>query len=229
MFDLFADFLAEQKKQGSVPDRLWERFKRETKDHRLTVVHDDGLYRHLVMAKPGTGIWSWEIATWPGALCSHGDIVDDNVFTRLRDMFDFFAVKPDRFDRDGSRRAPKIDFGYWVEKAHRADGGRVYDKNCFLRWVGQILQDWVDAKWISPNQADCMFADASEPVQNTDIEDALAWLIHNELDSDILTRHNLTRLSDRSILTCFAIHETIRRFKLNRADLAPAGADVINF
>ncbi|MCX4573236.1 MULTISPECIES: hypothetical protein [unclassified Streptomyces] len=39
-------------------------FLRETAEHQLVVLHDDGLYRHLRIQKPGTRIWSWDITTW---------------------------------------------------------------------------------------------------------------------------------------------------------------------
>ncbi|WP_305781243.1 hypothetical protein [Nocardia nova] len=76
----------------------------ETRDHVLTIKHDDGLYRHLRCAKPGTGIYSFDIVTWPGHLSIGGDI-DGYVFARIPDMFEFFTL-----------HGGGIDPGYWGEK-----------------------------------------------------------------------------------------------------------------
>lgn len=48
-------------------------FLRETAEHQLVVPHDDGLYRHLRIQKPGTRMWSWDITTWPGHLATSGE------------------------------------------------------------------------------------------------------------------------------------------------------------
>lgn len=78
----------------------------DTRDHVMTVLHDDGLYRHLRCAKPGTGIYSFDIVTWPGHLSIGGDL-EGYVFARTPDMFEFFA------DSGHSRG---INPGYWGEK-----------------------------------------------------------------------------------------------------------------
>lgn len=75
----------------------------EFKDHVLTVLRDDGLYRHLRVGKPGTRIYQFDLVTWPGFLYVGGDI-EDYVFSRVADMFDFFG---------GSA---EINRPYWAEK-----------------------------------------------------------------------------------------------------------------
>ena len=65
-------------------------FKTHTTDHVLTVVRDDGVYRHLRCRQPGTSMWGWDIITWPGYLTITGEL-DEWVFTRELDMLrDFF-------------------------------------------------------------------------------------------------------------------------------------------
>src|SRR5699024_12293847 len=46
----------------------WKGFVDQTAQHQLAVLHDEGLYRHLRMAAPGTSMWHWEVVTWPGHL-----------------------------------------------------------------------------------------------------------------------------------------------------------------
>jgi hypothetical protein len=83
------------------------RFEAETKQHEMTVLHDDGLYRHLRFMNPKDSAYWFEIVTWPGSLVLRGDLNDSYTFTRLRDMFEFF-------------RGKRINPHYWAEKL----GGR---------------------------------------------------------------------------------------------------------
>ncbi|SCL12826.1 hypothetical protein [Micromonospora inyonensis] len=96
-------------KPKTLQQEIADRFARDTTEHQLTVRHDDGLYRHLHCAKPGTGIWSFEVITWPGALVVRGDFGPARVFRRIDDMFEFFRGA-------GGRINPT----YWSEKL---DGG----------------------------------------------------------------------------------------------------------
>jgi hypothetical protein len=66
-----------------------DRFDRETADHVLSIEHDAGLYRHIRFAKPGTNIYAFSVATWPGYLAITGD-VPTYIFTREPDMLTFF-------------------------------------------------------------------------------------------------------------------------------------------
>lgn len=66
-----------------------ERFEKDTAEHELKIEHDDGLYKHLRFAKPGTNIYSFSIATWPGYLAIAGD-VPTFIFSREPDMLTFF-------------------------------------------------------------------------------------------------------------------------------------------
>lgn len=66
-----------------------ERFEKDTAEHKLAIQYDDGFYRHLRFSKPGTVIYGYSIATWPGYLAIAGDI-PTYIFTRQIDMFTFF-------------------------------------------------------------------------------------------------------------------------------------------
>lgn len=100
------------------------RFKRETAGHVMTVLHDDGLYRHVQFANPQYGgIYGFDLITWPGCLTIRGDIKEAYTFVRLDDMFQFF-------------RRQSINPGYWSEKL---DGDRdrvqTYDQASFEQQV----------------------------------------------------------------------------------------------
>lgn len=111
------------------------RFTRATAGHRMTVLHDDGLYRHLRFMNPRGSEYWFEIVTWPGCLTIRGDVGDGYTFSRERDMFPFFRSR-----REG------INPHYWAEKL---GGGRrsvrEYSEDLLRqRVVEQFVED---ARW----------------------------------------------------------------------------------
>jgi hypothetical protein len=83
-----------------------ERFKRDTEHHEMTVLHDDGLYRHLRFSRPDRSGYWFSLTTWPQKLTVNGD-VGTYVFSRTEDMLEFFR---------GSTCSGGPNFGYWDEK-----------------------------------------------------------------------------------------------------------------
>lgn len=108
-----------------------DEFDKRVAEHRLTILRDDGLYRHLRFRRPGTGIDGFDIVTWPGFLCYCGDM-GDYVFQRCEDMLSFFRRG------DGG-----IDPQYWAEKvvAQDRDGVTEYSADKFHRVVNEILDE----------------------------------------------------------------------------------------
>jgi hypothetical protein len=110
------------------------RFARDTAGHRMTVLHEDGLYRHLRFMAPRTSEFWFELVTWPGSLTIRGDFGDAYTFSRLDDMFQFFR----------SDRGYGINPHYWAEKLGR-DGGRrsvkEYSEELFVQLVKEHTAD----------------------------------------------------------------------------------------
>lgn len=123
----------------------WVGFCTQTAEHRLVVLHEDGLYRHLRVQAPGTRMWSWDVATWPGHLATSGDIAEGYMFTRLPDMLDFFdrPVHLRNYYADG---APCIDVRYWAEKlcGGRSRDVKVYEPEIFLQQVREHLEEHIE-------------------------------------------------------------------------------------
>lgn len=115
-----------------------ERFERDTAEHEMTILHDDGLYRHLRFQKPGTSIYWYDIVTWPGRLVICGDC-EDYMFSRIRDMFEFFA---------GERQTPGINPSYWSEKLQGPgrDKGRSFSHDALRAVVAGWLEQVTDAE-----------------------------------------------------------------------------------
>lgn len=110
-------------------DEIAERFQRETADHKMTVLHDDGLYRHLRFARPDRGSYWFDLITWPGCLTVNGDC-GTFTFARQDDMFEFF-------------RGGRINPGYWAEKvrAHDPSGVTNYSQDSFRQQVMEDVKD----------------------------------------------------------------------------------------
>jgi hypothetical protein len=131
---------------------------REFAEHELTVVREDGVYRHLRCQKPSTYSYGFDIVTWPGHLTICGDI-GDYTFARLDDMFQFF--------REGANHW-RINPGYWGEKLQ----GRVRGRTLGMEYSRHdYVQDVVE--W---------FRDTSEDMTEGDAAALHAAVMENLLD-----------------------------------------------
>jgi hypothetical protein len=113
------------------------RFARDTASHQMTVLHDDGLYRHLRFSSNprGYGEYWFDLITWPGRLAMVGDVGDDYVFTRLPDMFEFF-----RADRRWG-----INPHYWAEKLGAGRRSvQEYSEDAFRQIVRELFVSAVE-------------------------------------------------------------------------------------
>jgi len=128
-------------------DRVRERFEGETAEHQMTVLRDDGLYRHLRFQKPGTWTYGFDLVTWPGYLAIVGDC-GDYVFSRVRDMVEFFEA-------DNGRINPQ----YWAEKlqAPKPDAAMRYSEQKFTarvaEWLGGRCEELDEAAAAALRQA----------------------------------------------------------------------------
>jgi len=109
-----------------------ERFGKDVAQHVMTVEIDNGVHRCLHFGRPGSGVYSFRVVTWPGHLYVGGDC-DDFVFSRLHDMFAFF-----RNDRG------RVNLSYWSEKltaAARSSGYEQYSADRFRQAIEYRLSD----------------------------------------------------------------------------------------
>lgn len=101
-----------------------ERAARELKDHKITVLLNQGLHRHYRCRKPTSSTYWFDIITWPGCLCIRGDM-GCFVFARLDDMLEFFS--------DGTLR----DIRYCAEKLQSS-------RDAAEEWCPEILQEYLE-------------------------------------------------------------------------------------
>lgn len=109
-----------------------EKFNADVEHHELSILHDEGLYRHLEFCQPSTSNCSFQLLTAPGMLCvSQGR--GTYLFSRLEDMFRFFDSP-----------AGKINPFYWSEKVVAQDVHypiRMYSEARFKQVVWQDFED----------------------------------------------------------------------------------------
>ena len=120
-------------KGGIMEQPTKESFLRDVKDHKLTILKNDGLYRHLFFKSPFNSNQYFEIITFPGGLLFTGDM-GTYEFERTDDMLDFF-------------RHPRREFGintvYWAEKVKSesvfGNGIREFDP---IRFRENVKERW---------------------------------------------------------------------------------------
>lgn len=116
-----------------------ELFLKDVAQHRMTILRDDGVYRHIRFKKPDSGNMYFDLITWPGWLCYSGDM-GTYVFLRLEDMFEFFRT--DRREVNGGKTL-FINKPYWAEKIKSADrdGVKEYSPDKFREQIAH----WLDS------------------------------------------------------------------------------------
>lgn len=105
-----------------------ERIGNDLKDHVVTVLRADGLYRHWRCQKPGTWNMSFDVVTWPGSLCYTGDM-GDYLFQRTPDMVAFM-------------RGSCMSYAYAAEKCVAHDGRlKEWREERFLEILAERLKE----------------------------------------------------------------------------------------
>lgn len=109
-------------------------FLLDVRDHKMTIELDQGVYRSIRFGRPGASIYYFRLNTWPGSLAISGDM-GSYVFSRTRDMFEFF--------RDPYMMG-RINPQYWHEKADAVDrhGARRFSQERLAEAVRRHSDEW---------------------------------------------------------------------------------------
>lgn len=108
-----------------------ERFKRDTANHVMTVLHADGLYRHLRFANPENGFGAFELITWPYNLVAKTGWTFHFDINATPDMLDLFR---------NTAFSGEINPGYWSEKVRAGrDEVEGFDPDLFERQVKRYV------------------------------------------------------------------------------------------
>ncbi len=121
-------------------------FLEHVSQHTMTVIRDDGVYRHIRFKRQDSSFYWFDLITWPGALCIDGDC-GTYVFRRLDDMFEFFRTDREYLTRKGCQLA--INPSYWGEKLQAEDkhsGFHEFSKELVTESVKRWFDDWVESE-----------------------------------------------------------------------------------
>ena len=117
-----------------------ERFSADTEGFEMTVLHDEGVYRHLRFKHPEQSMYWYDLVTWPGCLTFHGDM-GTWTFAREHDMALQF------FSEQGYANA-----SYWSEKLQGGGGQRgaqVFSPERFREHIREEYRQHIEARGIS--------------------------------------------------------------------------------
>ena len=188
--------------------KQWGQFRASTPNHELTVLHDDGLYRHLRMAQPGTGIWSWNVVTWPGYLNICGDIGSGFTFVRESDMLAWFDTRGyGDYHGDGS---PHLQADYWAEKLTAAcrESAWSFDPAMVLTNIRTNLEErGVPGDELAEIMADATASSETEHELRSWLYEALEFSGWDTWEWDYRS------LDHHYLLACYAIAATVRAYR----------------
>lgn len=193
-------------------ERAKNYFDDDTADHEMTVLHDDGVYRHLRFKTPGTGMCWYEILTSPGLLTINGDM-GTFVFSRTHDMVSFFHGPLER------TTPSRVNAGYWAEKVIASDGVMSFDEEAYRRTITEEFLDatrdatdevkaqlWSDIEWELLSAGSLAEAQHNLSEWDSDVMPLAEWY---ELDLEAHSHHYLW--------SCWAIVTGLAEYAMHKA------------
>jgi hypothetical protein len=193
------------------PHYLADRYAADTVSHEMTVLHDDGLYRHLRCQATENSWNAWfEIITWPGALTYSGDI-GGFTFRRDVDMFRFF-------------RGQRVNPDYWGEKVMSGnDALKIYSEDKFREKVWSEVRDEIKefkglAKAVHETMSDYWESDVSTEGGARRFLDDFNYTVDGR--TFVFADHyewDLREWNWQFLWTCHAIKDAISRYDVAKA------------
>lgn len=182
-------------------------FLKDVSQHRMTIVREDGVNRHIIFSKPGTFNQRFELITWPWHLCYTGDM-GTFVFSRLEDMFQFF-----RDDRPGDEL--RINLGYWAEKIQASDkhgGHEEWSQESFRSVIEHYLEN--DGEPLPDGVREAVEEEIYSRLDDGehDAYRAASEFNHNGFRFDDLWDHDFKEYTYRFVWCCYALAWGIRQY-----------------
>lgn len=131
-----------------------ESFLKDVQDHKIKILHDDELYRHIRFSDGSSNMY-FDLITAPGLLLYRGDM-GCYEFERLSDMFKFF-----RTDREYNKKMGRklsINTGYWAEKCQSesrfGSGIKAFCHDSFEETVLRYAKEFAEERNLSGEALD---------------------------------------------------------------------------
>lgn len=191
-------------------------FTQDTAKHCLTVLHDQGHYRHLRWAVPGSGINAVEVTTIPGSLFVTGDM---GSFTFHRHgTIDMLA---------SGFFANRSSYDYWASKCEAADtrvGLREFSTDVLKATVNSYIEDWADGD----ESAQVNLSQEAEVILDAEtVEDAynrLSDFDYDDLRFDDIDESSVTEFTFQFRWICRALMQVSAEYAALTASRAGAAA-----
>lgn len=181
-----------------------EQFLKDVSNHKMNILKDDGLYRHINFEIPNNSNRSFSITTFPGYLVITGDM-GDFVFSRIEDMFEFFDTTD-------------INPDYWAEKVVAEStfgkGVKCFDSELFKENVFNHAREFLelDEKEKIPSE----YLDELETILSSTDEYECVEAIRNfssdKINFDDFWNSSCDSLTFHFIWCCFAINWSINQY-----------------
>jgi hypothetical protein len=123
-------------KQRDLIADVGQRFKGDVAGHEMTIIRDDGLYRHVRFKQPKQSFYWFDLITWPGCLAINGDM-DSYLFSRMEDMFEFFRAR-------SGWNLNTINPQYWAEKLRASSKVTGYSEEKFRALLAEAVAEASD-------------------------------------------------------------------------------------
>jgi hypothetical protein len=143
-----------------------EIFLENIKNHKLTVLLDNGIYKHLRFKSKDTNSYYFDIVTYPNHLVISGDM-GCLVASRIPDMFEFYRTDRNYMLKDGRKLA--INPSYWAEKiVSGKDDIKEFSINKLKKNVTEYIDSCLFGEDWSENEIDLLKCDILSAIDYTD-------------------------------------------------------------
>jgi hypothetical protein len=206
------------------------RFLKDVANHKLLILLDQGLYRHVLFSNGNSKHMHFTLTTTPGRLVFGGDM-GCFVFERSPDMFAFFGSDPTRF---------QPNFGYWHEKLVAVDdddGSRQYS----VRRLREALESYLEYPAVELTPAateqvrECIdeavsslsagdITDALDIINSFALSDGDGWVCGNFFAD--FHEKEITEFTIRYVWACYAIQWGIAEYNKAKAAAVPVAPEV---
>jgi hypothetical protein len=143
-----------------------QRFDTEVRDHKMKVLRNDKVYRHLRFMNPRNGAYWFELHTGPHFLLFRGD-GESYVFSN--GDHDIFSSFRHSLRADGSIHP---DPGYWTQKLASAEQAEKWDTDTFSEDLEQHITDMVEQEIVPKKHEARLRAEVENDLMYEDLHSA---------------------------------------------------------
>lgn len=120
-----------------------KRFLNDVTKHKMCILRDDGVDRHIRFKRDNTNCYSFDLITVSGRLIITGDC-GTYVFSRIEDMFEFFTIGQYDLNHKPEKQL-NINPSYWGEKLDaicRQGGYKEFSSENFKESIQNEFDGW---------------------------------------------------------------------------------------